>query len=174
MIGRLLARLRTLPQARQAEAAWSRMEVRDRLALGGLALFFAALALYFGVWKAGYDFLETARARHEQSRALLAYMQSTRQQAQAVAANVAQTTASSDDPVLSVVTRTTRAASLAPSRMQPEGDDAVNVWFEDVTFDTLIDWVEQLHRQQGLRVRQIAVDLQDQPGLVSARVVVAQ
>lgn len=57
----------------------------------------------------------------------------------------------------------------APSRMQPEGEDEVRVWFEDVPFDTLTTWLGMLQKTYGIRVQTLDVERKSTVGVVDAR-----
>ncbi|MCB0068948.1 MAG: type II secretion system protein M, partial [Caldilineaceae bacterium] len=72
--------------------------------------------------------------------------------------------------LLSQVSQTAQRYNVKPNRLQPEGTDGVSVWFDAAPFDNLVGWLEEEARQ-GVIVRQISIDRQDQPGVVNARVV---
>ena len=72
--------------------------------------------------------------------------------------------------MLTTVSRAAQSVGLKPSRLQPEGGDAVSVWFDAVGFNSLMLWVERLE-SSSIVVKQISIDRIDEPGQVSARVV---
>ena len=146
------------------------LERRDRLALNSLSAFLGLIILYLGIWSPVQDYLAVSRADHQHQQSLLGYLKSTEQQARAVSGNGAATRASGQN-LLTSVSRAAQGVDIKPSRMQPEGSDAVSVWFEAVPFTRLMLWLERLESSQGIVVRQISIDRQDQPGQVSARIV---
>ena len=73
--------------------------------------------------------------------------------------------------LLTTVTRTAQTVGVAPSKLQPEGNEAVSVWFDSVPFSRLMLFLERLKATQNIVVRQISVESQDEPGKVSARVI---
>jgi general secretion pathway protein M len=55
-------------------------------------------------------------------------------------------------------------------RVQPEGDDRVQVWLEGIGFDAMLGWLTVLQRDHGVRVDSLAVDRRAEPGMVDGRV----
>ena len=62
----------------------------------------------------------------------------------------------------------------APSRLQPEGENEVRVWFEDVPFDKLVRWISQLETRYGLRISAAEFERRAGAGLVNARLTVTR
>ena len=52
--------------------------------------------------------------------------------------------------------------------MQPQGDD-LQVWIDEISFNQLLTWLEQLASREGLRVKNIDLSLADQQGVVRVR-----
>lgn len=73
--------------------------------------------------------------------------------------------------LLAAVDQSTRSSALgkAPERLQPEGENEVKIWFEDVSFDNLSRWLAELHTAYGIKVQTMDVEIQDKPGAVDAR-----
>jgi len=145
------------------------LEKREQTALLVLGSFLLLLVFYFAIWSPVYEFLEDSRVDHDRHLKLLTYLQST--EAEARAASGGSKKASSGRNLLTSVSRTAQTVGVSPSRMQPEGSGAVSVWFEAVPFTQLMLWLERLESQQGIVVRQISIDKRDEPGQVSARLV---
>ena len=57
----------------------------------------------------------------------------------------------------------------SPTRIQPEGDREVRVWFEDVSFDALVRWLADLQNKYGVGVQTLDIEPQATPGKVNAR-----
>ncbi|MDX1286280.1 MAG: type II secretion system protein M [Draconibacterium sp.] len=74
--------------------------------------------------------------------------------------------------ILSLVDSSARKAGLAKvmKRVQPETDSGVRVWFEDVAFDELINWLATIESSHGLSVNEINVEQTEVTGLVNVRV----
>lgn len=61
-----------------------------------------------------------------------------------------------------------------PSRMQPEGEKEVKVWFEDVGFDALSRWIASLESRYGVAVVNAEFEKRSTPGVVNARLTVVR
>lgn len=55
-------------------------------------------------------------------------------------------------------------------RLEPVGSRSVRASFEFVSFDSLIDWMENLARDYGVQISDFSADRVDATGLVNARV----
>jgi general secretion pathway protein M len=69
-----------------------------------------------------------------------------------------------------LVDQTTRARGLAAylKRNQPDGASSIRVRFENVPFDTLMDWLSDLHNKLGLSTTSANIDLATEPGRVNS------
>ena len=144
------------------------LELREQQAVKALACFFGALFLYFGLLTPATDFRDDRLSDFERYQSLLQYMRSTEGQARASKGdNIA---AVGGQNLMSNVSNSTRRFGIEPRILQPEGDNAVSIWFDAVSFALLMDWLTSIN-QQGISVRQISIDRQDAPGTVSARLV---
>lgn len=73
--------------------------------------------------------------------------------------------------LLAIVDQSRKASGLTkpPSRLQPEGDAIVRIWLDDVPFDALLRWLNDLQMRYGVRVDNADVERKSGSGLVSAR-----
>ena len=56
-----------------------------------------------------------------------------------------------------------------PSRLQPDGDNAARIWFEDVEFDVLLRWMQELQSRYGVTIDVVDIEKRETAGLVNAR-----
>jgi general secretion pathway protein M len=145
------------------------LEQRDRIALNGLGLFFGLLFIYFGLLNPMYTYHADSMAARDRQLSLIQYMRASEKQARSAKADTRST--GSERSLLSQVSRIAQQIGIKPNRLQPEGSDAVSVWFEDVAFNDLVKMLKQVQSQQGIVVQQISIDKEDQPGVVRARIV---
>jgi general secretion pathway protein M len=148
---------------------FSQLEKRDQIAVAALALFLGALLLYFAVWTPVRSYQQDSLARRDSQLSLLHYMRASEKQARS--STTGKKVQASGQSLITDVSSSAQQAGIKPNRLQPEGNDAVSVWFDNVPFDQLVSWIEQLSDQRGISVRQIAIDRQDVPGTVNARIV---
>ncbi len=150
---------------------WAGLQPRERLILAAAGVVLVILAIYLLIWEP----LAQQRASLQRSvsakQAQLAWM---REQAVTVRAlRRAGATAGSLDKrrsLLAVVDQSLARAGLKGQlqRMEPDGADAVKLWFEGSDFDVLMRWLAQTRQQYGLRVGSLRIEPQDKPGLVGA------
>lgn len=145
------------------------LEKREQSALLLLSGFLVILVFYFAVWSPLNGYVTDSQLNHDRHLKLLTYLRSTEEEAKAAARGGNRPSAGRN--ILTSVSRTAQTIGINPSRMQPEGSGAVSVWFEAVPFTQLMLWLERLESQQGIVVRQISIDQRDEPGQVSARLV---
>ncbi|MEX2490101.1 MAG: type II secretion system protein M [Pseudomonadales bacterium] len=143
---------------------------RDRLALNALGIFIAILVLYFGLWSSLTQYYEDSKDYRDRQLELLQYMQRTEQQARDVAA-ARSSTGTGGQTLLTRISRTAQQAGIKPNRLQPEGSGSVSVWFNNVAFNDLAQWLDKVVGQQNVSIKQISIDREGQPGKVNARLV---
>ena len=146
------------------------LEKRERVAVVSLSIFLAGVVLYLGVWAPVNNYALEAQIDHDRYLKLLTYLKSTESQARS-SSEKQSTGKATGQSLLSSVSKSARSVGIKPSRLQPEGSDAVSVWFDAVAFTRLMLWLERLESGQGIVVQQITIDRRDLPGEVSARLV---
>jgi general secretion pathway protein M len=153
----------------RVRAWWATLADRERriVALGGGAL--GLIVLYLVIWEP----LTAAKHRREvdlqAARALAVQLESLALLAPRAAGGAP--VAGAGQSLLSIIdtTRKSSAVTKAPSRLQPEGDNTVRLWLEDVPFDGLVRWLGDLHTRYGVRVDNADIERESGPGLVNAR-----
>lgn len=133
-----------------------------------------AIALfYLLVWSPITEGYANKKKQVEAQRELLSWMQSNSTRINQLQGSGKSTRAGSDGPLLSTVDRTVKSSKLGSSmkRLEPQGENKVQIWFENTEFDALVDWLTQLSSQYQIQVNTINIDRQDAPGQVNARVV---
>jgi general secretion pathway protein M len=73
--------------------------------------------------------------------------------------------------LLATVDRAARSGTLgvAPSRLQPEGEREVRVWLDNLVFENLLQWIDELSSRHGVAVLTLDVERTGSPGRVNAR-----
>jgi general secretion pathway protein M len=148
---------------------YAQLEQGDRIALSGLGLFFSLLFIYFALLNPMYSYHADSLAARDRQLSLIQYMRASEKQARSVKTETRST--ASGQSLLSQVSRIAQQIGIKPNRLQPEGSDAVSVWFDSVAFNDLVKMLRQVQAQQGIVVQQISIDKEDQPGVVRARIV---
>ncbi|MBT5701042.1 MAG: type II secretion system protein M [Gammaproteobacteria bacterium] len=146
------------------------LERRERAAVLSLSIFLFGVVLYAGIWAPLNSYALEGRVDHDRYLSLLTYLKSTESQARSASDNQGAGMTGGQS-LLSAVSKSARSVGINPSRLQPEGSEAVSVWFDAVPFTKLMLWLERLESGQGIVVQQITIDRRDVPGQVSARLV---
>lgn len=147
------------------------LESRERLALNLLVSFLLVVVFYLVVWRPVYTWRDEAERAFVRESALLEWMRQNEDAARRSGA--ATRTAQSSASLLSLVLNSARRYGITLSQSQPEGDDAVQVSVPSGSFDDLINWLDQLNRTNGVTVRQLNVNRLNEPGKISARLLLA-
>jgi general secretion pathway protein M len=157
------------PQLQALRSRYDHLERQEQNAVKGLGLFFLGLFLYFGLFQPVQDFHSDRLNDFERNQSLLQYMKATEGDARAASSG---TGGISGQNLMSDVSNSARRIGIVPNRLQPEGEDSVSVWFDGVSFALLLDWMASVS-QQGISVRQIVIDRNDDSGVVNVRIVLS-
>jgi general secretion pathway protein M len=79
----------------------------------------------------------------------------------------------SGQPLLSTVENTAKNITRSGGtlkRIEPKGDDTVQVWLEQASFDEIIRWLDKLQRSSGILATAISIEKQSRQGTVNARI----
>lgn len=146
--------------------AYANLSERDRKALKLVALFSPVL-VYLVLVQPLFGFYQSARNEFQEARDLLAWMEQNRHNVAAQANAVATEQASGTD-VIQRLSFTAEAGGITLDRLQPQGSHGVQVWFQEVEFRKLMDWLQRL-KDEGITLESVSVDRTVKEGFVSAQ-----
>ena len=146
------------------------LERKEKLAILALSVFLAFLMFFLVIWLPIYEYREKQRDSYQRSLDLLLYLQSTEEEARSV--KVEGSKRMSGQTLLTKVTRTAKTAGIQPSRLQPEGNDSVSIWFDSVSYRELMLFLERLESREAIYIIQLSIDKGNQSGKISSRVTV--
>ena len=147
------------------------MEKKEKLAILAVTAFLGFLTFFLLVWFPIYEYREKQRNSYEKSLDLLLYLQSTEEEARALGKKDGAKRMSGQT-LLTKVTRTAKTAGIQPTRLQPEGNDSVSIWFESVSYRELMLFFERLQTREAIYIIQLSIDRGNESGKVSSRVTV--
>lgn len=155
-------------------AQYDHLPRRDQQALGVLMLAVLLAIVYFAIWRPAADYHRDAAAAREQAAELLTWMQANQSRIQQLAQSRDQGKSTSSQlndsrALMSTVTRSASEAGLTLQRFEPSGEQAIRVWLEQVPFNQVAAWLEQLTGEYGIQIDQAALDRGETPGMVSVR-----
>ena len=70
----------------------------------------------------------------------------------------------------SIVTQTSRQANFSLSRIQEKKKDEVQVWFDSIPFDDMLNWLARIENQYGITSSNVSVSQSSDAGIVRANV----
>ena len=146
------------------------LERKEKLAILALSVFLALLTFFLVIWLPIYEYREKQRDSYEKSLDLLLYLRSTEEEARSVKGVGPKRM--SGQTLLTKVTRTAKTAGIQPSRLQPEGNDSVSIWFDSVSYRELMLFLERLQSREAIYIIQLSIDKGNQSGKISSRVTV--
>jgi general secretion pathway protein M len=152
-------------QASPLAQRWQHMARRERVMLGGLAVFLLSTLLYLGVWHPVANQKAEAQLYLQQQRELHAYLQ----------ARTPEIVENQRRPVVSLeparlqglVTASATEKGLAVERLDSEGSGGVQVSLQPAGFDRLLSWLDEL-QALGVRIEEAGLDRQGD-GRIAAR-----
>ena len=134
---------------------WRGLTLRERLALGLLALFVLLVLLYLLLWQPAQQGVVAARGAFERERALYAYLQ-----AQApLARRLASKPQASLDPtrLQGLVTASAAEQGLTIERLDSDSGGSLQVSVQPAPFAQLLRWFAALE-QQGVQIAEAGLD----------------
>ena len=145
---------------------WLALNIREQrlvIAMGSVVLFFI---LYTAIWKPLNNNIESATSKVSRYQDLQTLVQTETLRYKSISGAGSKVT--SKGSLSSVVNKTAGKNKIAIERMQPQGED-LQVWIEEVSFNQLLTWLEQLSSRENINVKSIDLSNTQQPGVVKVR-----
>jgi general secretion pathway protein M len=152
------------------------LEPRERrLVLTGAALA-SVLLMYVLVWEPFAATVERLRVSGSEQQAVLLWMEGAAKEVKQLSRGARRPgQAATGQSLLALIDSTAKAGRLgtALKRVQPDGEQRVQVWLEEAAFDDVAAWLEGLNQRQGITLESSVIAAKDKPGLVDVRLVFA-
>lgn len=152
------------------------LEPRERrLVLAGTAIT-TCLLLYALAWAPFAAKVDKLRASHSEQQALLQWMQGAAKEVKQLSGAARRPgQPATGQSLLALIDSTAKAGHLgtALKRVQPDGNQRVQVWLEEAPFDDVVAWLEGLEQRQGISAESSVFSAKDMPGIVDVRLVFA-
>jgi general secretion pathway protein M len=154
---------------------WRGLNTRERWAVGGGAVALSAVLIYVLLWQPLQQRLRGLRQTVAAQQAEVAWMRQAAAEVQRLSRVPvpAQTLLPERRSLLVLVDGSAGGAGLggAVKRVEPQGDDRLQVQLEQVGFDALIRWLADLQRRHGIVIDNAALEGQTEGGRVNARLI---
>ncbi|TWX73032.1 type II secretion system protein GspM [Colwellia sp. C1TZA3] len=147
------------------KAWWQQLNSREQRLVTVMSVLMSIFILYGLIWQPLTENINKTTLKLERQQALLTWVAENSQRYQQAKRNAR---GSSGASLSSIVNRTSRANNITITRMQPQGVD-LQVWIDEISFNQLLTWLEQLAINDGLQVKNIDLSTADQQGVVRVR-----
>lgn len=156
----------TLP----AQKLWAYYEAaapREQTVLKALGVFLCLVLILLLVILPLHRFNSSAIADYRAQRETLQWMQENRSAINNAAPKQREAGAS----LLTVANQSARDAGLAFKRYEPNANQGLNLWLEQVPFNQVVKWLDVLERDYGIVAVEFTASRRDEAGIVDIRVV---
>lgn len=152
-------------------ARWNALAPRERLLLLCAAAVLLAALLYLAVWEPLVKSNQRLRGDVSQLRSNLSWLRSVEPEVSRLRGR--NMGVANGGTLLNLVDQGSKSNGLASSitRLQPEGEKEVRLWFDQVSYESLMRWVLELETAQGVQVAELNVGRTANAGMVSARLI---
>lgn len=144
------------------------LDRRERSMVALCALVALIAVLFLGVWEP----IQKSRERNQ------AGLERARQISERIdyAAALARSTQGRQTPaagtsLIAAVDQSSKQGPMgkAPTRIQPQGEKELRVWFEDVSFAASVRWIDRLQNHYGIQIKTLDIEPESAPGRVKLR-----
>ncbi len=143
---------------------WQQLNGREQSLVVAMSLIIVIFLFYSLIWQPLNNNLIKSTKKLERQQKLLTWVQNKTSQYIQVRSLGNRASGS----LTGIINRTSRPQKITITRMQPQGDD-LQVWVEEVPFDKLLSWLEQLVNKEGLIIKAIDISNTEQVGIVRVR-----
>jgi len=170
MLDALTQKLKLLQDKK--EEIYSNFNQREQNLVNGLLLLLVVAVLYFIFWLPAYEYKSNATDGYRNEKELNLWMQS---KAPLVKGRFSGAgTQSLTKSLLSVVNETSKSYGVVLQGAKPQGNDNLRISLNNVSFSSLLSWVNYLYVTYGIQISNINIDKEDKPGKVRVNLVLSK
>lgn len=148
------------------KAWWLGLNTREQRLVGSLGGVVLIFLFYSLVWQPLNDNITNTEKKVVRQQELLVWVKQEISRYQANSGNAKRP--KNNASLSSIVNQAANRSGIAITRIQPQGDD-LQVWIDNIAFNNLLQWLEQLSQQHGLMIKNIDLDATDINGEVRVR-----
>ncbi|PCJ46879.1 MAG: hypothetical protein COA99_02040 [Moraxellaceae bacterium] len=159
-------------KVRELRRQYEMISGRDRMMLNGLIVFLVVVAGFFILLKPSLDSVSDAQLKLKGKQELLQWIQSNESLAKSLRKGGGKSQGRKPgQSLLALINQTSSQFRVPLKRYEPEGQDKLRVWVEDIPFNGFMRWLTSLQSKHNVNVINISIDSQKQPGIINAKVV---
>jgi general secretion pathway protein M len=145
---------------------FSKLSMSDKRAVLLLVIFlFATLMYLMTVWS--FNYRDEQITSLEKNRSLMILLEAASRKFNATKGQ--SKFQNQDQPLLTLVSSTAKENQIVFKRFQPDGDNMLKLWLENVNFNSLLYWLHGIDKKNGISVQEISVDQSKVEGFVDVR-----
>ncbi|HEY0634212.1 MAG TPA: type II secretion system protein M [Gammaproteobacteria bacterium] len=150
---------------------WRNLQPREQRILLGGAVAMILLLIYLLAWEPYQKEMARLRESVAAKRVDLQVMQQAAAEIEALRRSGAGGQLPAGQSIMGVVDSSAKRFNVGAGikRIQPEGERSVKVWAEQVPFDDLIRWLDELQKSSGIIIYTLSIERQETNGLVNVR-----
>jgi general secretion pathway protein M len=145
---------------------WQSIAIREQQLVGFCAVVLVIGIVYWGIWAPISNAQEAAERDNIAAQKTLNYVKQSANKITGLKQAGAQ--AKVPGSLSSIVNQTAGQYQLEITRMQPQGDK-IQLWMDDVPFDALLGYLNDLVTQKGLTLDSVDLTESDVAGFVKVR-----
>ncbi len=153
---------------------WETLQTRERYMVLAASALVGIAILYFAIWSPVSSSRDNKQNRVEAKRDTVVWMLQKKQEVEHLKRINPNLFNRSNDSrsLLAVVDTGAKQMGIRPAitRIEPKGDDSVQLWVEDIAFDYLIVLLGELDRRNNINVADASFERSEQIGKVSGKV----
>lgn len=142
---------------------------RERVMVSLAAVVVVLAVFYSAVWGPLNKGVSRLSQQVQQQQQLAAWLNETAPRIRALRSAAHQRSPEDlNQALLTVIDKTSKAAGLGDrvKRIQPQGNESVQVWVEHVSFNDMLDWLYRLQNRYGVDIQSLSVEPGGQTGQV--------
>lgn len=148
------------------KAHWRGLATREQQLLLAAVVAIVLGIFYWGIWSPISSAEINAERTLQAEQNTLNYVKQTANKIMALKSHGGAKTATGS--ISSIISQTARQYNLVITRMQPQGNK-IQLWMDDVPFEALLGYLNELVRGKGLALNSIDLKMSDRPGYVEVR-----
>lgn len=148
------------------KAWWLGLNTREQRLVGSLGGVVVIFMFYSLLWQPLNENIKNTEKKVVHQQALLVWVKQEISRYQANSGNVKRPNTNAS--LSSIVNQAANRSDISITRIQPQGDD-LQIWIDNIAFNVLLQWLEQLSQQHGLIIKNIDLDATDINGEVRVR-----
>ncbi|SJL84784.1 type II secretion system protein M [Vibrio palustris] len=157
----------TGPLQVQLKQWWSSITQREQRLVIIAAVCLVVGIVYWGFYQPLNQRISMAKTRVHSEKQLLNWVSDKADHIVALRKQGGQTAAL--EPLNRVIANSSNDFNIGLIRVQPRGDNKMQVWVQPLPFSHLLDWIAFLKEKQGIDVEYLDIDKGAKPGLVDVK-----